>query len=227
LAVGGAIAGLAGALWAWLNSGIFPDFLNPVRSTFLVWAAFIVGGRGNNRGMIIGSFIIVITEFVFNVMVVARGNSDLAFHDIVANIDQVFSWVVVDIGGFIWSDLSISQTFPTGNVIAELAYIKLGLIGLVILVSLMLAEKGLVPEVPLRPTRPDMKSDNPLLANKNKSENKDNEEQSPQDPDEVLDEQDNESENSSQPEIEDEDGQSPKNPKKKAKKSSRQGSDGK
>lgn len=154
LAVGGAIAGLAGALWAWLNAGIFPDFLNPVRSTFLVWAAFIVGGRGNNKGMVIGAFIIIITEFVFNVMVVARGDSDLAFHDTVATMDEWFSWLVVDVGGRIWSDLSISTPFPSGEVTAELAYVKLGLIGLVILVSLMVAEKGLLPEVPSRPKRP-------------------------------------------------------------------------
>ncbi|MCZ6710722.1 MAG: ABC transporter permease, partial [Gammaproteobacteria bacterium] len=67
LAVGAAVAALGGALWAWLNTSIFPDFMNPVRSTFLVWAAFIVGGRGNNRGMIVGAFLIVIVEFVFNV----------------------------------------------------------------------------------------------------------------------------------------------------------------
>jgi len=154
LAVGGAIAGLAGALWAWLNTGIWPDFLNPVRSTFLVWAAFIVGGRGNNRGMVIGAFIIIITEFLFNVMVVARGDSSLAFHELVASIDQVFSWIVVDLGGYIWSDLSITTPFSSGNVIAELAYVKLGLLGLVILVSLLVAEKGLLPEVPSRPARP-------------------------------------------------------------------------
>lgn len=154
LAVGGAIAGLAGALWAWLNAGIFPDFLNPVRSTFLVWAAFIVGGRGSNKGMVIGAFIIIITEFIFNVMVVARGDSDLAFHDTVATIDTWFSWLVVDIGGYFWSDLSINTPFTSGDVTAELAYVKLGLIGTVILGSLMVAEKGLIPEVPYRPKRP-------------------------------------------------------------------------
>lgn len=154
LAVGGAVAGLAGGLWAWLNTGIFPDFLNPVRSTFLVWAAFIVGGRGNNRGMVIGAFIIVITEFLFNVMVVARGDSDLAFHDFVTTIDDVFVWLLVDVGGNFWSDLSITEAFPTGNIIAELSYVKLGLVGLVIVVALQIAEKGLIPEIPSRPSRP-------------------------------------------------------------------------
>ena len=99
LALGAAIAGLAGAIWAWLNTGIFPEFMNPVRSTFLIWAAFIVGGRGNNRGMIIGAFLIVIVDFFFNVMVVARGSASLPFHGIVTYVDSAFRWLIVDLGG--------------------------------------------------------------------------------------------------------------------------------
>lgn len=153
LALGAAVAALAGALWAWLNTSIFPDFMNPVRSTFLVWAAFIVGGRGNNRGMFIGAFLIVLVEFLFNVMVVSRGDSDLAFHNVVTYIDTAYSWLVVDVGGRIWSTLSISEPFPSGNVIVQLTYLKLALIGVVIVGALLLSAKGLLPEVPGRPRR--------------------------------------------------------------------------
>jgi branched-chain amino acid transport system permease protein len=153
LAVGAAIAALAGALWAWLNASIFPDFMNPVRSTFLVWAAFIVGGRGNNRGMIIGAFLIVIVEFVFNVMIVSRGNSDLAFHDVTTYMESVFSWLVVDVGGLIWSARSISEAFPKENVTLALSHLKLALVGVVIVVALLISPKGLLPEVPSRPKR--------------------------------------------------------------------------
>ena len=151
LALGAAIAGLAGALWAWLNTGIFPEFMNPVRSTFLVWAAFIVGGRGNNRGMVIGAFLIVIVEFFFNVMVVARGSASLPFHGFVSLIDSVFEWLVVDLGGYFWSSLSITEVFSKGDVIVNLAYLKLALIGVVIVVVLQVASKGLLPEIPSRP----------------------------------------------------------------------------
>jgi ABC-type branched-subunit amino acid transport system permease subunit len=154
LAVGAAVAGLAGALWAWLNASIFPDFMNPVRSTFLVWAAFIVGGRGNNRGMIVGAFLIVIVEFVFNVMIVARGNSSLALHDLTTYMDSIFSWLVVDVGGLIWSARSISEAFPRGDVTVALSHLKLALIGAVIVAALLLSPKGLLPEVPGRPKRP-------------------------------------------------------------------------
>jgi ABC-type branched-subunit amino acid transport system permease subunit len=151
LALGAAIAGLAGALWAWLNTGIFPEFMNPVRSTFLVWAAFIVGGRGNNRGMVIGAFLIVIVEFFFNVMVVARGSASLPFHGFVSLMDNVFEWFVVDLGGYFWSNLSITEVFSKGDVIVNLAYLKLALIGVVIVVALQVASKGLLPEIPSRP----------------------------------------------------------------------------
>ena len=157
LALGGAIAGFGGAIWAWLNMSILDDFINPVKSTFLIWAAFIVGGRGNNRGMVIGAYIIVLTEFVFNLMVVARGDIDSEFHESVSGIDQFFSWFILDVIGLVNSDLSIIE--PFGSVDPDilkinLVYLKLVMIGLVILVSLLFSSKGLIPEVPKRPTNP-------------------------------------------------------------------------
>jgi branched-subunit amino acid ABC-type transport system permease component len=154
LALGAAVAALAGALWAWLNTSIFPDFMNPVRSTFLVWAAFIVGGAANNRGMVIGAFLIVIVEFLFNVMVVARGNSELAFHNVVSFIDKGFTWLINDVGGLIWSDRSINEVFQEGEITAQLSYVKLSLIGAVIITALLLSSKGLLPELPGRPKKP-------------------------------------------------------------------------
>ena len=154
LALGAAIAALGGVIWAWLNTGVWPDFMNPVRSTFLVWAAFIVGGRGNNKGMFIGAFIIVIAEFIFNVMVVARSSSDLLLHPLTSYADSIFRWIIVDLGGLIWSETSISEAFPKGIIILELSYLKLALIGLVIIVALRFSPKGLLPEIPFRPKRP-------------------------------------------------------------------------
>ncbi|MQG73431.1 MAG: hypothetical protein FI680_01520 [SAR202 cluster bacterium] len=154
LALGAAIAALAGALWAWLNTIVWPDFMNPVRTTFLIWAAFIVGGRGNNRGMVIGAFVIVIVEFLFNVMVVSRGGTSLAFHDFTGYLDTAFSWLIVNVGGMIWSARSISEIFPHDNVILSLPHLKLAFIGLVIVGALLTSTKGLIPEIPTRPKRP-------------------------------------------------------------------------
>ena len=163
LALGAAIAALAGALWAWLNTNVWPDFMNPVRSTFLIWAAFIVGGRGNNKGMIVGAFLIVLVEFIFNVMVASRGAASLPLHNLTYYLDKGFSWFIVDLGGLIWSDRSVSEIFPNGNVLLSLSHLKLGLVGMVILGSLITSSKGLLPEVPSRPRRPDKR----LEKNKN------------------------------------------------------------
>ncbi len=94
LALGAAIAALAGSLWAWKLTGLQPGFMMPAKSTFLVWAAFVVGGAGNNRGMVVGAFIIVLMEFVFNVLVAGQGSSDLPLHDTAAKIDWLFAVLV-------------------------------------------------------------------------------------------------------------------------------------
>ena len=154
LALGAAIAALAGALWAWLNTNIWPDFMNPVRTTFLIWAAYIVGGRGNNRGMIIGAFIIVIVEFVFNVMVVSRGSASLPFHGLTSLLDSIFSWLMLNVGGLVWSDRSVNEIFAQGDVLLSLPHLKLALVGLVIIGALLMSSRGLLPEVPSRPNRP-------------------------------------------------------------------------
>jgi len=120
----------------------------------LIWAAYIVGGRGNNRGMIIGAFIIVIVEFVFNVMVVSRGSASLPFHGLTSFLDTVFSWLIINVGGLVWSERSVNEIFAHGNVLLSLPHLKLALIGVVIIGALLMSSRGLIPEVPNRPKRP-------------------------------------------------------------------------
>ena len=60
--VAGAVAGLAGALFAHYITYISPENFQPIE-TFLMWAMIIVGGRGNHVGAILGAVIIQ----VFNV----------------------------------------------------------------------------------------------------------------------------------------------------------------
>ena len=188
LALGAAIAGFAGALWAWKLTGFQPNHMMPARSTFLVWAAFIVGGAANNRGMVVGAFIIVLMEFVFNVLVAGQGSSDLPLHTTAGHIDSLFEWLVVDSWGVVniflvlallgWltnraglrevgfagavtftftglmmGQRSIDETFASG-LQADMAYVKVLLIGFLILFSLKFNPKGLLPEVPSRPDRP-------------------------------------------------------------------------
>ena len=56
-AVGGALMGLAGAVQAHFIGFIAPDNYLAIL-TFQVWAMLIVGGSGNNRGALIGAFVV-------------------------------------------------------------------------------------------------------------------------------------------------------------------------
>ena len=56
LMLGGAIAGIAGAFFAWLLSAIYPDNFQP-QLTFDAWIMVILGGSGNNIGTILGAVI--------------------------------------------------------------------------------------------------------------------------------------------------------------------------
>ena len=191
LAFGAAIAAFAGALWAWQLTGFQPSFMSPAKSTFLVWAAFIIGGAGNNRGMLIGAMIIALTQFFFNVLVAAQGSSSLPLSGTAKSIDSLFSWlisspmevalilmIVATIGmALSWWNLaeisfwislvfiicevlfdsrSIDLVFPSilGGVKTQMAYVKVFLIGSLIVLSLKFNPKGLLPEVPYRPERP-------------------------------------------------------------------------
>ena len=186
LALGAGIAGLAGVLWAWKLTGFEPSIMAPARSTFLVWAAFIIGGKANNKGMIVGAFIIVLMEFVFNVLVAAQGSPDLPLYSTADSIDRLFKWLVIDqldaakvfgiilliglllqhrsiidigiSGAFIFlftllmlGERSIDESFTGGIIRADMAYVKVLLIGCLMLFSLKLNPKGLIPEVPFRP----------------------------------------------------------------------------
>ena len=103
--------------------------------------------------MIIGAFLIVIVEFVFNVLVISRGGAGLPFHNITGYLDTAFSWSVVNVGGVIWSTRSITEVFPKEDVLLSLSHLKLALIGVVIVGALLASSKGLLPEVPRRPKR--------------------------------------------------------------------------
>lgn len=62
MAVGGALGGLAGALFAHYNAFIEPSYFLPLE-TFIVWAMVILGGSGNHLGALLGA---VIVQALFN-----------------------------------------------------------------------------------------------------------------------------------------------------------------
>lgn len=56
LMLGGAIAGLAGAFYAWQLATVYPDNFQP-QITFDAWTIVILGGAGNNYGTLLGAII--------------------------------------------------------------------------------------------------------------------------------------------------------------------------
>ena len=56
--MGCALMGLSGAVYAHFVGFISPEAFDPVFATFIVWVMLIAGGSGNNRGAILGAFVI-------------------------------------------------------------------------------------------------------------------------------------------------------------------------
>ncbi len=58
LALGAAIMGIAGALYAHFTGAIQPSVFEPLFGTFIIWTMLTVGGTGNNLGAILGAYIV-------------------------------------------------------------------------------------------------------------------------------------------------------------------------
>jgi branched-chain amino acid transport system permease protein len=56
--LGSMLMGLGGALFAHYLRYIGPEATEPLMTTFLVWVMLIAGGSGNNRGAILGAFVV-------------------------------------------------------------------------------------------------------------------------------------------------------------------------
>ena len=119
--IGSAIIGIAGAMLTTLDGQFTPVSYQPLRYTFLIWIMVIVGGSGNNFGSIIGGFLI----WFFWVQAEPLG-----------------LWFISQITSHI-SDTNIIKT----HLLENAAHIRLMFMGLILLLTLRFAPKGLIPEV--------------------------------------------------------------------------------
>ncbi len=159
LAIGSGIMALGGGIWAWLIGNIFPDFMNPVTSTFIVWAAFVLGGKGNNKGMIAGSFFIILIDRIIRSMSGVTP-SDATSLSVCAQetswglciIDRIFQFIVIDVEKVLFGTSSY-ETF-LGNekgIHIDVNYIRYVLIGLIIILVMFRYSDGFLPELPYKP----------------------------------------------------------------------------
>jgi branched-chain amino acid transport system permease protein len=58
LIFGSMIMGVGGALYAHYTKAISPDVFTPLYGTFIIWVMLIAGGSGNNKGAILGAFVV-------------------------------------------------------------------------------------------------------------------------------------------------------------------------
>ena len=56
--LGAALMGIGGALYTYHIRALAPTTFDPLLATFIIWAMLMVGGAGNNRGAILGAFIV-------------------------------------------------------------------------------------------------------------------------------------------------------------------------
>ncbi|MFO1173942.1 MAG: branched-chain amino acid ABC transporter permease [Paracoccaceae bacterium] len=118
--LGSAICGLAGAMLITLDGQLTPGSFTPLRYTFTIWLMVIVGGSGNNWGAILGSFLI----WFLWVKVEPWGNA--LMYTLTSGMD----------------DTSVAKHYLLDSA-AQMRTITMGLI---LLIVLRFAPRGLIPE---------------------------------------------------------------------------------
>ncbi|MFC1896414.1 branched-chain amino acid ABC transporter permease [Thermodesulfobacteriota bacterium] len=58
LVLGSMVMGIGGALYAHYTKAISPDVFTPLYGTFIIWVMLMVGGSGNNKGAILGAYVV-------------------------------------------------------------------------------------------------------------------------------------------------------------------------
>ena len=59
MVIGAVFVGIGGVLTIWFITALAPAGWGP-SETFVIWAALIVGGMGNNKGAVVGSFLVAV-----------------------------------------------------------------------------------------------------------------------------------------------------------------------
>ncbi len=118
--LGSAIIGIAGAMLVTLDGQFTPTSYQPLRFTFLIWVMVIVGGSGNNWGAIIGGFVI----WFFWI-----------------EAEPIGLWLI----NFLTSGLEPAHWLRV-HLLESAAHTRLITMGLVLLMTLRFAPRGLIPE---------------------------------------------------------------------------------
>jgi branched-chain amino acid transport system permease protein len=119
--LGSAVVGVAGAMLTTLDGQFNPPTYQPLRFTFLIWVMVIIGGSGNNWGAVLGGFII----WFFWI-----------------EAEPIGLWLM----GALTSGMAADHWLRL-HLIESAAHMRLLTMGLVLLLVLRFAPRGLIPEV--------------------------------------------------------------------------------
>ena len=119
---GSILMGIGGAILATFTQIFDPSGYQPINHTFMLWVMVIVGGAGNNWGVVLGSFLIYIV------------------------------WIISDpLAQFIFLNISsLTENLGWGaipEIDSRALQMRVFVLGVVITVALRYAPKGLLPEV--------------------------------------------------------------------------------
>ncbi|WP_417625665.1 branched-chain amino acid ABC transporter permease [Pararhodobacter aggregans] len=118
--LGSAVCGIAGAMLTTLDGLFTPGSYQPLRFTFLIWVMVIVGGSGNNWGAVLGGFLI---WFLW------------------VEVEPIGLWLM----GWITAPLP-EDSFLRAHLLDSAAHMRLLTMGLILLLVLRFAPRGLIPE---------------------------------------------------------------------------------
>ncbi len=118
--LGSAVLGIAGAMLTTLDGQFTPASYQPLRFTFLIWVMVIVGGSGNNWGAVLGGFVI----WFFWV-----------------EAEPIGLWLMDVLTSGLAEDSALRE-----HLLKSAAHMRLMTMGLILLLVLRFAPRGLIPE---------------------------------------------------------------------------------
>ena len=119
--IGSAVIGIAGAMLVTLDGQFTPGTYQPLRFTFLIWIMVIIGGSGNNWGSVLGGFLVW------------------------------FVWIEAEPAGLWLMDVitsGLAEGSPLRTHLLEVApHMRLVIMGVILLLVMRFAPRGLIPEI--------------------------------------------------------------------------------